>query len=209
MKLAAGGSISTNQTSSERRIETYLATLRGELSGLSAERVLDIVEELRVHIREKSATGGQVRAEVVEAILLALGSPYELAEQYLADDLLERAKKRRSPILLIRGLAHWASMSAAGMLALFGCLVGYLLGGSFLLAGFLKPIHSHSAGLWKLGEGSYSLRLGFGSAPANATELLGWWMLPLGLLLGGGACFLTTQIVLWCAREFRKNRAVT
>ena len=77
-----------------------------------------------------------------------------------------------------------------------------------MLAGFLKPIHPRTAGLWRLPGDVYSLRLGFDSVPTEGRELLGWWMLPMGLLLGGGLCFLTTPIVLWCAREFRRTLGV-
>ena len=208
MKLASGPDISNDRTMEDRKIDTYLAGVRRELAGLSAEKVLDIVEELRGHILEKTARDGQSGAETIENALAALGSPQDLAAQYLADDLLERAEKRRSPILFIRGLARWASKSAAGALVLGGCVVGYFLGGSFMLAGLLKPVHPRTAGLWRLANDAYSLRLGFGSAPAEGRELLGWWMLPMGLVLGGGLCFLTTQIVLWCAREFRRTVAV-
>ncbi|HVM92754.1 MAG TPA: hypothetical protein VMT67_08090 [Terriglobales bacterium] len=205
MKLASGAEILKDQTARDQRIDAYLARLRRGLAGLSAEKVLDIVVELRGHILEKSARQGHAGTKAVESILGMLGSPEELAAQYLADDLLARAEKRRSPVLLIRGLAHWASMSAAGALVLAGGLLGYFLGGSFMLAGFLKPMHPRTAGLWRLAGDVYSLRLGFGSVPAGGRELLGWWMLPMGLLLGGGLCFLTTQIVLWCVREFRRT----
>ena len=208
MKLASGSGISNDQTLEGQKIDAYLEGVRRELTCLSAGKVFDIVEELRGHILEKTVLDGQSGLETIDHALAALGSPQDLAAQYLADDLLERAEKRRSPTPLIRGLARWANMSAAGALVLAGCLIGYFLGGSFMLAGFLKPIHPRTAGLWRLPGDVYSLRLGFGTVPAEGRELLGWWMLPMGLVFGAGLCFLTTQIVLWCAREFRRTAAV-
>ena len=192
----------------EARVEQYLARLRKGLAGLSREEAADIVEELRGHVLEKAALSGE-SPSAIESILAALGSPEELAAQYMADDLLERAASRRSPLLFLRGLLRWASLSAGGVFVLLGCCVGYFLGAAFLLCALLKPLHPHTAGLWRLAAEadsySYSLRLGFGPAPAGGAELLGSWMVPLGLLVGGGLCFLTTQVALWCARRYRRS----
>ena len=38
-----------------------------------------------------------------------------------------------------------------------------------------------------------SLRLGFGSAPPGGRELLGWWIVPIGLVVGCGLVMLTTR----------------
>jgi hypothetical protein len=204
---SAGGSGLSN----DPRIEEYLARLRRGLAGVSKEKASDIVEELRSHILEKAATASPGAPGAAESVLSALGPPEDLAARYLADDLLERAEQRRSPVLLIRGLVRWAGLSAGGVFVLLGCLTGYFLGGSLMLCGLLKPIHPHTAGLWRLADQqdayALSLRMGFEAAPLGGRELLGWWMLPLGLLLGGGLCLLTTLFVLWCAREFRRSHA--
>lgn len=222
MMVAGGSGAFSDRASSGRatsgrvadaRVEDYLEKLRRALAGLSGEAASDILEELRGHIFEKAAfelgggEGGEVTPAAVGKVLVALGPPEDLAAQYLADDLLERAAHGWSPLLLLRGLLHWASLSAAGVLVLIGCVVGYFLGASFMLCAILKPLHPRTAGLWRLaGEPhSYSLRLGFGAIPAGGTELFGWWIVPLGLLIGGGLCFLTTQIALWCARQYRRS----
>jgi hypothetical protein len=207
-----GGAI--HARTADARVDDYLEQLRKALAGLSGETVSDILEELRGHVLEKSALngeGGEVTPAAVENVLAALGAPEELAAQYMADDLLERASRGWSPLLLLRGLLRWASLSAAGVFVFIGCLVGYFVGGSFMLCAILKPLHPHSAGLWRLAdEGnsySFSLRMGFGSIPADGRELLGWWIVPIGLLIGGGMCFLTTQIALWCVRQYRRSHA--
>jgi hypothetical protein len=200
----------------DARVEDYLERLRKELAGLSKEAASDILEELRGHILEKAALNsevGEVTPAAVENVLAALGTPEELAEQYLADDLLQRAARGWSPLLLLRGLLRWARLSAAGAVVLVGCLAGYFLGGSFMLCAILKPLHPRTAGLWQLADQaqshSFSLRLGFGTVPAGGTELLGWWIVPLGLLIGGGLCFLTTQIALSCVRRYRRSHALS
>jgi hypothetical protein len=192
------------------RVEEYLARLRKGLAELSGEAASEIVEELRSHILERASANGETGSAAVEEALAALGRPEDLAAQYMADDLLERAAARRSPWLLLRGLLRWASLSAVGAFVLLGCTIGYFVGGCLMLCAWLKPLHPHTAGLWRLADppDSYSLRLGFGSVPAGGQEVLGWWMVPVGLLAGGGLCFLTTQIALWCVQQFRKSQAL-
>jgi hypothetical protein len=222
MSVAGGsGAFSSRATSGrtessramDARVEAYLDRLRMALAGLSRDATSEILEELRGHILEKAALNGdncEVTPATIEDVVATLGSPEELAAQYLADDLLERAANSRSPLLFLRGLLRWASLSAGGVFVLLGCLVGYFLGGAFMLCAMLKPLHPQTAGLWRLADGtnSYSLRLGFGGVPAG-TELLGWWIVPLGLLIGGGLCFLTTQFALWCARLYRRSHALS
>lgn len=154
---------------------------------------------------------GEVTPAALENVLAALGTPEELAAQYLADDLLKRASRGWSPVLLLRGLVRWASLSAAGVIVFIGCVVGYFLGGSFMLCAILKPLHPQTVGLWRLADASdsYSLHLGFTGAPAGATEVLGWWIVPLGLLMGGGLCFATVQIALWCAQRYRRSHLLS
>ena len=100
----------------------------------------------------------------------------------------------------------------AGFGVLLACIVGYVLGAAFFLCAILKPFHPQSAGLWMIpgsaGDWELSLRMGFDGAPVNGHELLGWWMIPAGLILGIGLVLLTTRFVLWCARKYRRSRAL-
>jgi hypothetical protein len=193
----------------EQEIDAYLTKLRARLRGINEQDVRDIVEELRSHILDKMGTGEVTTAAVV-ATLAALGSPEELASEYMTDNLLTRAEVSRSPLRLLESLFRWASLSIAGFFAFMGSVVGYLLGVSLILCALLKPVHPQTAGLWILQAGTddlmISLRLGFGSAPTGGKEVLGWWIVPLGLLVGCGLVMLTTRFGLWCVRQYRKSR---
>jgi hypothetical protein len=135
-----------------------------------------------------------------------LGGPEELASQYVTDDLLARAQVARSPWLLIQSLFRWASLSLVGLCMLTFALLGYFLAGSFALCALLKPFHPNAAGLWLLPDPadaySVSLRLGFGPPPADGRELLGWWIVPIGLAFSMGLVFLTFHFGLWGIRRF-------
>lgn len=191
-----------------QRMEAYLEELRRNLTGVSGEDALDIVRELQSHIMEKAAEGGEVTRPGIEAILWALGTPRDLAAQYVADNLLTRAASSRSPIVLLQALVRWASLSIAGVFVVLGYILGYLVGASFVICAILKPFHPPTAGLWKLADDSYSLRLGFGTVPAFGRELLGWWIVPIGLLAGGGLCLLTSRFAFWCVRQYRGSHKV-
>jgi Protein of unknown function (DUF1700) len=192
----------------QQKIDSYLNKLRGRLRGMNGVEAREIVEELRSHIMDKAAANGEVTAAAVDAALSALGSAEELANEYMTDNLMARAESSRSPVRILNSLFRWASLSAAGFFVLLLTIVGYFLGGVFVLVAALKPFHPQTAGLWVLPDGAndiaYSLRLGFSSIPVGGRELLSWWIVPLGLVAGCGLVTLTTVFALWCARQYRR-----
>jgi hypothetical protein len=198
---------------SQHKIDAYLGQLRKRLRGLRDEDVQEIVEELRSHILDKALVAGNVTAAGVDSAVTALGSPDDLAGQYMTDDLLARAQVSGSLLLILRSLFRWASLSVAGFFILIGSLLGYFLGIVLGWAAILKPLHPHTAGLWVIPKpgGDYELSLhiaGFGSAPPGAHEVLGWWIIPLGLIVGLGLFFVTLRLDLWCIGRFRQSRSL-
>ncbi len=192
------------------KIEGYLGKLRARLRGVGTEEVNDIIEELRSHILEKSTVNGELSAGGVDATLGGLGNPEDLASEYMTDAALARAEESRSPIQILASLFRWASLSVAGFFVLIGSLVGYFLGAAFILCAVLKPIHPQSAGLWSShnsgGDLELSLRLGSGNMPGSGHDVLGWWIMPIGLLAGFGLVILTTRLAIWSVRLYRKSR---
>ena len=193
-----------------QRIEAYLNKLRKCLRGIQADDVRDIVEELRSHITDKLAATDQPMA--VDAVLAGLGRPEDLASQYTTDNLLARAEVTRSPLRILQSLFRWGSLSVAGFLVLMGSLAGYFVGFALWLCAALKIFHPHTAGVWAIPTGpddvEISVRLGFGNAPAGGRDLLGWWVVPIGLLAGGGLVILTSRLALWCVQRCRKSMAI-
>jgi hypothetical protein len=108
-------------------------------------------------------------------------------------------------VQILKSLFRWASL--AGFLVLLGSLAGYFLGIVFVLCALLKPFHPRTAGLWVIPDGvgdfTISVRLGFGNPPAGR-EVLGWWIVPLGLIAGCGLVMLTTRFAVWCVRRYRR-----
>jgi hypothetical protein len=182
------------------------------LRGVNDEEVREIVEELRSHIMDKLAANADATPAEVDAALTALGTPEELASQYMTDNLLARAEVSRSPVQILKSLFRWASLSVAGFFVLMGSLAGYFLGAVFILGAILKPFHPRAAGLWAFrnstGDLELSLHLGFGSAVTGGKDVLGWWIVPIGLFAGCGLVMLTTRFAVWCARRYRTSRAL-
>jgi len=192
------------------KIESYLGKLRARLRGLANEEVNDIIEELRTHILEKSTVNGELGTGQVEAALARLGTPEDLASEYMTDAALAQAEVSRSPLHILASLFRWASLSVAGFSVLISSLVVYLLGAALILCAVLKPIHPQSAGLWSFhdnsGDLNLSLRLGFGSAPSHGHDVFGWWIMPVGLVAGLGLVMLTTRFAIGCVRLYRKSQ---
>lgn len=201
----------TGHGGAQLKIDEYLSEVRSRLRGLGEQQVSEIITELRSHIAERAAAGGELTADGVSAALRALGSSEELAREYAADEILARAEISRSPLGLLDSLLAWATISMTGVLVLTGAITGYFVGVVFLLVALLKPFHPATAGVWALrdgtGDAGWSLRMGFGRAPGNGHELLGWWIVPLGIVIGCGSLILTTRFSIRCVRMYRRSRA--
>lgn len=193
----------------QRKVERYLGRLRACLRGMNEFEAREIVDELRSHILDRAMSGDAVTAAGVEEALAALGSPEELAAQYLTCEVLARAEVSRSPLRVLDSLFRWASLSFAGFLVLVASIVGYFLGAALILCAALKPLHPHTAGLWLIPDGAgdfvVSIRMGFEGAPAGSRDLLGWWIVPVGFMAGSWILILTTRLALWCARAYRRS----
>ena len=192
-------------TSQHTRIDAYLAELRTHLRSLPHEQVLDIVEEIRSHLRDTAEASGPMTETSLNAALNRLGPPSTLAATYITDNMLARAQSHRMPWTILRAMFQWATLSVKGFLVFFVCTIGYAFGASFFLAALAKPFNP-KVGLWLINQDTYSLVLGMTDAAPRGHELLGWKLIPIGLALGGGTLMLTTYFALWCIRRFRQAR---
>jgi hypothetical protein len=185
-----------------RRLEAYLAELHRCLAPLSEAERAEIVAEIRGHVLESAGAGPSEGA--ASAVLERLGPAGDLAAEYVASSLLAGAARSRSPWTVLTSLARLAGAGFAGVPALLGCALGYGLALSLALAALRKPMAPERVGLWQLGADTYSLRLGFGEPPAGR-ELLGWWIVPIGLLAGAACLWLTTRLGRWALLRFRRS----
>jgi len=187
-------------------MEEYLGHLRAALGPISEQEARDIVEEIRSHIRETSQRGGALEVEAVRATLGRLGSAVDLAALYRVENLAQRTRRTGSLWLAWRTILRWAGLSLEGIRVLFVSVTGYFLAIAFVICGVAKPFNPERVGLWRLADpdGSWSLHLGFGNAP-QGREVLGWWIVPLGILLGTGLALLTSHYGMRRIASFRRR----
>jgi hypothetical protein len=190
-----------------QKIEDYLKEVRAGLHGIPNAQAVEIVQELRSHILDRAETAGEVTEAAVAAALERLGRPKEVAAMYVAENIVTRAEKSFSPWLVLKGLFRWAGISTAGVFVFFTSLTGYVIAVSLAISAMMKPLAPGRVGLWRIGEDNYSLRMGLTSTPPSGTELLGWWIIPVGLTFGIGLFLLTSQFGLWSLRKFQQMRA--
>jgi hypothetical protein len=108
----------------------------------------------------------------------------------------------------VRNLAGWVAAGPAGAFLLSGSCLGYFLAAAISLCSIRKIFAPDRAGLWSLSDG-LSLRLGFGAAPPDGTELLGWSIIPLGLLTGISLLFLTARFGSRLVRSLQRPGAMS
>jgi Protein of unknown function (DUF1700) len=188
---------------SQKTIDAYLTALRRHLRELLDEDVKDIVEEIRAHILDKTSDDAE---GAVSSTLAALGTPEELASRYRTEELLKRAQNARSPGYLLRSMLRWAALSVLGVAVFFFSAIGYCLGGALFILGVLKLTNPHRTGVYGVFN-EHSKSFSFQSGGPNDHDLLGWWLAPIGLIVGGGLLFLTFRFCVWSIRKFWRPRA--
>jgi hypothetical protein len=189
---------------SQKTIDAYLSALRKQLRELLDEDAKDIVEEIRTHILDK--TSGDAPPETVSSTLAALGTPEELAGRYRTEELLSRARMARSSAYMLRSMLRWAALSILGVLVFLISAVGYCLGGLLFILGVLKLTNPHKTGVYGVFN-AHNSSLSFQSGGPTGHDLLGWWLVPIGLIVGAGLLFLTFRFGLWSIRRFWRPSA--
>lgn len=199
---------------SQKSIEQYLTSLRKQLHDLMDHDVNDIVEEIRFHILDK--TSGDYSPKNIAATLAALGKPEELASRYRTDELMKRAQSSRSPLLTLRSLFRWATLSLVGLTVFAASVIGYAMGGILVIVGFYKLIFPRNGGIWFNprpggkgidGEAGFSFISG-GTWTHPGHEIIGMWLVPIGLILGSGLLLLTFRFGSWSIRKFWRPHSI-
>lgn len=183
------------------KVQTYLATLRLGLRGLPAEEVDDIVREIRSHLLERA--GDPADPEAAEEAIASLGRASDLAARYRTEIRLGEAQSSYSPLTLMGAVVQWSAMSLVGFGVAIVGLVGYAVALGLLGAAILDPIFPDHVGLW---VGEDMLVLGTVLSTPDATELLGRWITPIGLVVGLLALVATTRILRRLIARFGSRR---
>jgi uncharacterized membrane protein len=183
-------------TDLQTRIDTYLMRLRRSLGELPPEEVSEILREIRSHILERAEASGELTNEKLVQILRELGQPEDIGPLYQADALVTRARASFSPSLIFRTTVRWAMVSFLGFVVFLAGLLGYGSSLAFFFCAVAKPFQPDRVGLWLHHTG---FTFGTTNLP-QAQELLGWWIIPVSLVLGALFLLLTTRFLRWMLR---------
>lgn len=85
-------------------------------------------------------------------------------------------------------------------------LIGYSVAIGFLVCAVAKPLHPTHVGLWWNTQSHTPVGLGFLWPEPSEREVLGWWIIPMGLGLCCLMFFLTTRFARWNIRRMRRSR---
>ena len=189
----------TPTAGTDGKIESYLARVRTALRGLPERETDDILRELRSHIDELSAEDG------VEAALRSLGDPVDLARTYRAENQMLRAQCTGSPLVILTGLRRATRSGLGRITATALYFFGYSNALTLWAAALVKVFAPARGGLWYIPGHPGSITLVIEAyPPPGARELLGWWLVPLALVLGWAIRRLTDRLAQAWIRRYRR-----
>lgn len=175
-------------------LDTYLEQVRRGLKGLSEAETREVLLELRAHVLDK--VEGNLTPGAVEAALAALGSPREVARANVTERVAAVMETQKGFFGVLAAVVRLAGLSIAGFLLFMLSLMGYGMAAGFLFVAIWKPFDPTHVGMW-VSNGGFTL--GTLDHPTSP-ELLGWWIIPIGLFVGVMLGWLTWALDRSCIR---------
>jgi hypothetical protein len=182
--------------------ERYLRDLDRALVLLPREEREEIVSEIRSHLEDRVAQGAA-------DVLAGFQGASEYAAAFLQEGALRGALARgsswsigRALVSGARSLSWWYVVIVLGLLHVYGI--------AFLVLAALKPIFPGHVGLF---VGNHHLTLGAlgGDDLEQAREVLGWWAVPVFVVVGTatlwGANWILRVLGRWRLGRLRSARA--
>lgn len=123
--------------------------------------------------------------------LAKLGRPIEILRPALAESYLSQGAQNFNPVTISKGLFHTLLAGGGRMLAGFAFAIGYLFIAIFVAIALAKPFWDEHVGVFRYADGT--MAAGFVARGAAGEELLGWWFIPVALILAALIYFLLTK----------------
>jgi hypothetical protein len=171
--------------------ERYLRELGLGLASLPADDRQEIVAELRAHLEERAARGGDP--------LQGFEPAEELAGGFLSERALRGALARGGAVALGRALLVAGRGSLVFLLGFFPLVLAQLTGVVFVLTAASKPFLRDRVGLW-VGPSDFHVGVNAANDPA-LREVLGWWSIPVLTAVGAVLFWGATRAMRTLARR--------
>ncbi len=138
--------------------------------------------EIQGHLYESfNRETGESEAETLLNAIDKIGDPEEYIKPMVAERLLIDASQTFNPKMIAQGLYYhiWGSVKnfLSSLIFFFGYSIVLTLG----LLTILKIILPQYVGIFLYNNGGHSI--GFDANSVNATEVLGYWFIPIGIFL--------------------------
>jgi len=164
----------------DARIDGYLARIRVALRGMPEPEIDDILRELRSHVDDLAgADGGGV-----EAALVSLGDPVDLAKTYRTENLLTHAECAGSPLMILQGLRHASPSRWVRVLVTVLYVFGYAYVVA-LVAAAVRMVLSPST---------------------TSQQRFGWWLVPAFVVIALVVRYVFDRAAQWWIRRYRRSR---
>jgi uncharacterized membrane protein len=152
-------------------IDRYLETLRKHCARVSPSEADEFVGEIRSHIMDRISAEDNPTPETVDAILLRVGDPKQLAARLVAQTEIQRAAGSMSPWTILRGILRFAMKGVAGVVSFVITAAVYGCAAVCTLVIVLKPVLPRRIGLWR--GPAHTLTLGYWDGRMANSQLYG------------------------------------
>ncbi len=155
----------------------------------------ELILELEDHLYESfRAQPGESEVEKLAIAIENMGDPDEFVRPLVADHQLAAAGRTMDPRSVFLGLLYNTSRGAKAVAASFLYGLGYLLSLGFLLVAIGKPFSPDRVGLFARSGGGLVMGI-LDQPPAGSTELLGYWIIPVGIVLSVVIYWTLTRLI--------------
>jgi hypothetical protein len=171
------------QDSNSRTIwKNYFKKVTQVLRILDKEARSEVELEIQDHLYESFLDiPGENEVARLLAAIEKLGEPEEYLKAIVSDKLLHSGTRSFAPRVLFLGLFYRLSGSAKHALSSIFFGFAYILIFIFGILSFAKLLAPEHVGLFRWPEGAWAF--GFIRDVAGSTEVLGYWIIPIGLLV--------------------------
>jgi hypothetical protein len=185
----------------------YLQSVEDHLTSLTQEDRSEVIRELRSHVLDRIK--GDSSDAAVNAALRRLGDPWEVARINSRMRVAAGSATHGMPLTLASTLARVATLGGKGLCTFILSLTGYAFAGCWLLTALAKPFAPDRVGLWVLPDptGDLSLSLGRHGPGVAGYDVLGWWIIPIGLVTGVVCAVVTYRVDLRIIRQLVRRQS--